>query len=210
MPRGLKIEATPRNDFEAAGAAQLKAAGIAFRYENERIPVNIPARTAAYIPDFVPDDTNIILEFKGRFGGVGKHGDEKSGAQVRAKMVLTKAQHPERDIRFVFQNPNNRIYKGSKTTYAKWADDHGFKWAHKTIPPEWIKEILKQQGRSSDRSHQGNQSRRAASKTSRSNAAARTSNLQQRSRVRGAQRTYSRTTASRVRHHNPSRRRDRV
>jgi len=39
----------------------------------------------------------------------------------------------------VFQKANNKIRKGSKTTYGKWADDNGFKWADNTIPKEWLK-----------------------------------------------------------------------
>lgn len=210
MPRGLKIEATPRNDFEVAVGGQLAAAGVEYDYEPLKVPVNIPAREAKYIPDFVPRRCNIIVEAKGRFGGVGKHGDEKSSAAARQKMVLVKAQHPELDIRFVFQNANNRIYKGSKTTYAKWADDHGFKWSHKTIPNEWIKEILKQQGRASDRSHHRNQSAHANQKASRS-PAQRSSAVHRRSRMYGTKRTHLGPKEQvRLRHRNSTRARNRV
>ena len=41
-------------------------------------------------------------------------------------MILLKEQHPELDIRIVFQDMKKPIYRGSKTTYAKWATDHGF------------------------------------------------------------------------------------
>ena len=54
-------------------------------------------------------------------------------------MSLIKKQYPELDIRFVFMNANNKIYKGSKTTYAMWANKHGFEWAEKNIPEEWLK-----------------------------------------------------------------------
>lgn len=47
------------------------------------------------------------------------------------------------DIRFVFQNPKNKLYKRSKTTYADWCDKHGFKWATKVIPSSWFKERKK-------------------------------------------------------------------
>lgn len=40
----------------------------------------------------------------------------------------------------MFSNANARIAKGSKTTYAMWADKQGFQWAHKTIPDEWLSE----------------------------------------------------------------------
>jgi len=54
-------------------------------------------------------------------------------------MKAVKAANPDLDIRFVFQTPYNKIYKGSKTTYAKWADKHGFPWcAFHSIPIEWL------------------------------------------------------------------------
>tara|TARA_B100000780_G_scaffold277260_1_gene247541 strand:- start:1489 stop:1626 length:138 start_codon:yes stop_codon:yes gene_type:complete len=34
------------------------------------------------------------------------------------------------------------LYKGSKTTYADYATKHGFAWAHKHIPDEWVEEML--------------------------------------------------------------------
>ena len=40
----------------------------------------------------------------------------------------------------IFQNENNFLYKGSKTTYAKWCDKHKFKYANRVIPKNWLKE----------------------------------------------------------------------
>ena len=54
--------------------------------------------------------------------------------------LLIKKQHPELDIRMVFQNPNGKIRKGSKTTYAIFCDKHEIKWASKTIPTAWYEE----------------------------------------------------------------------
>jgi hypothetical protein len=48
--------------------------------------------------------------------------------------------HPELDIRFVFGNAQTRLSKRSATTYAAWCDKHGFKWAHKHVPDEWLEE----------------------------------------------------------------------
>jgi hypothetical protein len=57
----------------------------------------------------------------------------------RRKMRAVKAANPDLDVRFVFQTPYNKIYKGSKTTYAKWAEKHGFLWcAFHSIPIEWL------------------------------------------------------------------------
>ena len=44
------------------------------------------------------------------------------------------------DIMFVFSNSKGKISKGSKTSYADWCDKHGYSYADKLIPEEWIKE----------------------------------------------------------------------
>jgi hypothetical protein len=59
----------------------------------------------------------------------------------RRKMELVKLSNPDEDIRFVFQNANNKLNKRSKTTYGEWATKKGFKWAHKQVPQEWIEEL---------------------------------------------------------------------
>ena len=56
------------------------------------------------------------------------------------KHLLIKQQKPDLDIRFVFQNPNAKLTKKSKTTYSMWADKNGFKWSNKDIPDGWINE----------------------------------------------------------------------
>lgn len=106
--------------------------------------MDIPARTAKAKPDFPCRGTKIILETKGHFGGT--KGRDKASAEARAKLLLLKAQYPDLDIRFVFQNAKTKIYKGSKTTNAMWAESNGFKWSDRgIIPQEWIKEIKSQQ-----------------------------------------------------------------
>jgi hypothetical protein len=61
---------------------------------------------------------------------------------VRQRLILAKQQNPALDIRIVFENASLPINKGSPTTYAKWAEDHGFKWADKgVVPASWIKEM---------------------------------------------------------------------
>ena len=135
----LTIEPQFRSGLEERVAKQLDAAGVQYDYEGSWIPYVVPARAAKYLPDFRPHKSIIILEAKGRFGG---HLSDSNGAKERQKMILLKEQHPELEFRFVFQRAAAKIYKGSKTTYAKWADDHGFQWADKgTVPAAWIAEI---------------------------------------------------------------------
>ena len=57
----------------------------------------------------------------------------------RKKHLLIKKQHPDLDIRIVFQSAKGKIRKGSKTTYADFCDKHGIVWAEKEIPKSWLK-----------------------------------------------------------------------
>lgn len=121
-----------RSGLEEKAAAQLLAAGIDPAYETVVIEYVIPARKAKYKPDF---PHKVIIETKGRFV-----------TEDRKKHKLLKEQHPNLDIRLLFNNPNARISKKSATTYAKWCDDHGIKYAKiasraNPIPQEWIDEI---------------------------------------------------------------------
>ena len=81
-----------------------------------------------YTPDFYLVESDIYIEAKG-------HLDKAD----RVKMALVKQQHKDLDIRFVFMNARNKIYKGSRTTYADWCNKHNFRWAEKSIPTEWFK-----------------------------------------------------------------------
>lgn len=121
-----------RSGLEESVNNQLLESGIDGEYEQHVIEYVIPQSNHKYKPDFrLPN--NIFIETKGRFL-----------KEDREKHILIKNQHPHLDIRFVFTYPNSRIYKGSKTTYAQWCDKHGFKWAKKEIPNEWINEPPKQ------------------------------------------------------------------
>ena len=91
----------------------------------------IPASVHRYTPDFILDN-GIIIEAKGLFE-----------SDDRKKHLLIKATYPQLDIRFVFQNPKNKLYKGSKTTYADWCDKNGYKYSTKLIPSAWFKESKK-------------------------------------------------------------------
>ena len=97
-------------------------------YEAIKISYVIPASNHSYTPDIILPN-GIILEVKGRLVKAD-----------RDKHLLIKQQHPNLDIRFVFQNPKGKIRKGSKTTYADYCDKHGILWADKEIPNEWLLE----------------------------------------------------------------------
>jgi hypothetical protein len=116
-----------RSGLEERTAKYLKKLKVKFTYEKIKIRWQ-DLRYRTYTPDFVLAN-GIIIETKGRFI-----------TSDRQKHLMIKEQHPDLDIRFVFSNPNSKLYKGSKTTYADWCNKHGFKWAKEEIPLEWIKE----------------------------------------------------------------------
>jgi hypothetical protein len=124
--RKQALSAGYRSGLEQDNARHLEAHKC--NYDYEKHVINYIPKPKRYTPDFLLDN-GIFVETKGRFT-----------ASDRAKHILVKEQHPNLDIRFVFTNPNQRISKRSKTTYADWCDKHGFKYAHALVPVEWIKE----------------------------------------------------------------------
>ena len=125
-----------RSGLEEKIAVQLKLAGINPCYESRKLPYRVE-ETHNYTPDF-PVTKSLIIETKGRFQTAD-----------RMKMLKIKAQYPDIEFRFVFTNSKARISKASQTTYARWCEKNGFKYADKLIPTEWIKEIkeiLKKEG----------------------------------------------------------------
>ena len=124
MSAGLKYGY--RSGLEDRISKQLKALSIPVKYEEFKIKYEVN-EVRTYTPDFeLPN--GIIIESKGRFV-----------VADRKKHLLIKKQHPDLDIRFVFSNSRAKINKGSKTTYGMWCDKHGFLYADKLIPEEWIK-----------------------------------------------------------------------
>ena len=118
-----------RSGLEEIVANQLQKAGIDPKFESIKLPF-VEHKNRKYCPDFPVTDT-IIIETKGRFLTAD-----------RMKMLEVKKQYPNIDFRFIFSNSKARISKVSKTTYAKWCENNGFKYADKLVPSEWIKEIL--------------------------------------------------------------------
>lgn len=104
---------------------------VACKYNHtlEYEPIRLSYRLEkTYVPDFRLKN-GIIIEAKGKFD-----------ADMRRKMLAVKRAHPHLDIRFVFQNAQNKLSKGAKMRYWEWAELHNFKWSEGTIPPAWYKE----------------------------------------------------------------------
>lgn len=105
-----------------------------FSYESEKITYIQPESKHTYTPDFIlikSSGEKMYVETKGRWVKAD-----------RLKFDWIFDQYPNIDIRFVFQNPNAKLYKGSKTSYTQYCDKKGWAWAKKEIPKSWLDECL--------------------------------------------------------------------
>ena len=116
-----------RSGFEHKVSEKLTENKIKFGYEITQIDYIKPETQHKYTVDFTLPN-GILVETKGRWV-----------LEDRKKHLLIKDQHPELDIRIVFQNPKGKIRKGSKTTYADFCNKHGILFASKEIPEDWLK-----------------------------------------------------------------------
>ena len=117
-----------RSGLEVSTAEFLKSYCIDPHYEENYLEYKVPESIHKYTPDFVLPN-GIIVETKGLWD-----------SEDRKKHLLIKQQHPELDIRFVFNRSKTPIYKGSKTTYATFCQKNGIQFADKMIPKEWLRE----------------------------------------------------------------------
>ena len=108
----------------------LKEKNIPCEYEKGKIEYEW-SENKTYVPDFFLLKSGIILEVKGRFV-----------LEDRKKHLFIRKQKPELDIRFIFDNPKAKLYKGGKMTNGSWCDKYKFKYSslREGVPEEWINE----------------------------------------------------------------------
>tara|TARA_R100001163_G_C4966088_1_gene127929 strand:- start:214 stop:624 length:411 start_codon:yes stop_codon:yes gene_type:complete len=108
----------------------LKEKKIPCEYEKGKIEYEW-LENKTYVPDFFLLKNGIILEVKGRFV-----------LEDRKKHLFIRKQKPELDIRFIFDNPKAKLYKGGKMTNGSWCDKYKFKYSslREGVPEEWINE----------------------------------------------------------------------
>lgn len=120
-----------RSKLELKFEEILKDFEVEYDYEVTKIPYTIPESKHTYTVDWTLLN-GMLIETKGYL----------SDHQERYKYVLLKQQHPDLDLRFVFDNPN-KLCGGTKMTHAKWAEKYGFKWCGiKDVEQihSWVKE----------------------------------------------------------------------
>ena len=116
-----------RSGLEERIANELETESVEFEFEETKLKYVKPQKTHTYTPDFYLPKQKIFIETKGLFTSAD-----------RQKMRLVKEQHPELDIRFIFNNSKTRISKKSKTTYGMWCEKYKFPFADKHLPVEWL------------------------------------------------------------------------
>ena len=126
--RKRALKAGYRSGLEEQTAKDLKKREVPFSYEERKIKW-LDSKVRTYTPDFeLPN--GVIVETKGRF----------VAADRRKHLEIKKQFGDLYDIRFVFTNSRAKLYKGAKSSYADWCNKHGFLYADKTIPEEWLNE----------------------------------------------------------------------
>ena len=117
-----------KSNWEKQVADILVANGIPVVYEADVIPYTVPQSNHKYKPDFKIRD-GVYIESKGIFD-----------AKDRQKILLLKEQRPDITILMLFQNANQKLYKGGKSSYGDWCTKNGIAWSHKIIKKEWLRE----------------------------------------------------------------------
>jgi hypothetical protein len=120
-----RTKRTFRSKFEESIASNLTKRKVLYDYESIDISYTTIRK---YKPDFILSN-GIIIEAKGYF---------RSADQRKHKLI--KEQHPDLDIRFVFQKSSSRV-QGSKMTCAQWCDVYNFKYSETYIPKDWVDEL---------------------------------------------------------------------
>lgn len=124
----IKLKSNKRSGYEDKVAENLDKLNIKYGYEDVTIPYTIERK---YKLDF-SIESGILIESKGYFL-----------SSDRTKHLKIKEQHPELDIRFLFQ-ADNWLTKKHKSRYSDWCKRHEFKYHVSptgNLPKKWLKEI---------------------------------------------------------------------
>lgn len=120
-----------RSKLELKFEEIIKSFEVEYDYEVTKIPYTVPESNHNYTVDWTFIN-GLLVETKGYL----------SDHKERYKYVLLKQQHPDLDLRFVFDNPN-KLCGGTKQTHGAWATKYGFKWCSiKDVDQiqQWVKE----------------------------------------------------------------------
>ena len=118
-----------RSGFEESFAFELKRRRLKAEYEKDVLAFVTSPQKRRYTPDWTIRE-GWYIEAKGRLSSAD-----------RKKHLYIKEQHPTARILVVFQRPQNKLYKGSPTSYGQWATKVGIEWCAVEDVKVWSKFI---------------------------------------------------------------------
>jgi hypothetical protein len=118
-----------RSKLENDIFTHLKAIGLKFGYETEKVKFVQPEKHRTYTPDIVIEEGKRFVEIKG-----------KLAYEDQCKHLWIKEQHPNIEIKFIF-GTDVVIHKGRKGANGKyrhsdWCEQHGFEYFIGRNPPK--------------------------------------------------------------------------
>jgi hypothetical protein len=133
--------------YEDGIALQFKQAKVRVKYEPYKMEYYVKAKGGFcldcgkndiwvkryYVPDWVSEDDQLIVESKGKFTSA-----------MRTKMLAVRQSNPDKDIRMLFMR-DNWLTRKKQQKYSEWAEKHGIPYAIGEMPKEWIKEFKQHQ-----------------------------------------------------------------
>lgn len=112
-----------KSKIEPIVGKQIQQKEKVLKYEQSKIAYTV---SHTYTPDFQLLN-GVYIEVKGYFD-----------MEDRRKHLCIKEQHPDIDIRFVFEKKDQKLRKNAKSSYADWCMKNGFKYSQMVIPDEWF------------------------------------------------------------------------
>lgn len=124
-----------RNRFEQKTAEFLESKKESFVYEKTKFPYIVEG---VYLVDFtIIKKNNQVMHIETKGNGLSFDG------HVRRKMIGVKKAHPNLDLRILFYSDGKCGPKRKDGTFMRqsdWATKHGFPFAIKEIPEDWLNE----------------------------------------------------------------------
>lgn len=118
----------PTGDYRSKLEAKVAELLPEVKYESTKLRYIVPASKHTYLTDF-EIGPNSFIEVKGYLK-----------ASERKKYLLVREHNPDITLRFFFDKADNKIYRGSPTTYGMWCEANGFEYTDlkRGFPPEWL------------------------------------------------------------------------
>lgn len=141
-----------RSGLEKSVADVLRDAKVDFQYESRTFDYLVQSRNWVICPSCGPIKGQIVRKYLVDFELKNEIFLETKGRLTdkdRSKLLSVKKQHPELDLRLVFQRDNlikSRAARDNNIRYSEWATKNKFPNCVGEIPEQWLKEARARKG----------------------------------------------------------------